>query len=115
VIEYLTTTNQKNPSSLFIVLATHDNALTLAILLLKIVLLCPSSYTHLECCIAKLIQHYESLPESDCKWLINFLEVIKVTLTIYADNVQFSLVNMSEKNSDTYRIFSQIRPESKVA
>jgi hypothetical protein len=62
-----------------------------------------------------LIQHYESLPESDCKWLINFLEVIKVTLTIYADNVQFSLVNMSDKNSDTYRIFSQIRPESKVA
>jgi hypothetical protein len=115
VIEYLTTTNHKNPSSLFIVLATHDNALTLAILLLKIVLLCPSSYTHLECCIAKLIQHYESLPESDCKWLINFLEVIKVTLTIYADNVQFSLVNMSDQNSDTYRIFSQIRPESKVA
>jgi hypothetical protein len=115
VIEYLTTTNQKNPSSLFILLATHDNALTLAILLLKIVLLCPSSYTHLECCIAKLIQHYESLPESDCKWLINFLDVLKVTLTIYTDNVQFTLVNMSGNNSDTYRIFSQIRSEPKVA
>lgn len=115
VIEYLTTTNNKSPSSLFILLATHDNALTLAILLLKIVLLCPSSYTHLECCIAKLIQHYESLPESDCKWLINFLEVLKVTLTIYTDNVQFNLVNMSEEESNTYRIFSQIRTEDKVA
>jgi hypothetical protein len=115
VIEYLTTTNNKNPSALFILLATHDNALTLAILLLKIVLLCPSSYTHLECCIAKLIQHYESLPESDCKWLINFLDVLKVTLTIYTDNVQFNLVNMSEEKSHTYRIFSQIRTEPKAA
>jgi hypothetical protein len=115
VIEYLTTTNNKNPSALFILLATHDNALTLAILLLKIVLLCPSSYTHLECCIAKLIQHYESLPESDCRWLVNFLDVLKVTLTIYTDNVQFTLVNMSGKNSDSYRIFSQIRTEPKVA
>ncbi|MDP8965138.1 MAG: hypothetical protein M3O33_14390, partial [Cyanobacteriota bacterium] len=115
VIDYLTTTTHKNPSSLFILLATQDNALTFAILLLKIVLLCPSSYTHLECCLAKLIQHYESLPESDCAWLINFLDVLKVTLTIYTDNVQFTLVNMSGKNSDTYRIFSQIRTEPKVA
>jgi len=115
VIDYLTTTTHKNPSSLFILLATQDNALTLAILLLKIVLLCPSSYTHLECCLAKLIQHYESLPESDCAWLINFLDVLKVTLTIYTDNVEFTLVNMSGKNSDSYRIFSQIRTEPKVA
>lgn len=115
VIEYLTTTNNKSPSSLFILLATHDNALTLAIILLKIVLLCPSSYTHLGCCIAKLIQHYESVPESDCKWLIKFLEVLKITLTIYTDNVQFNLVNMSEENSGNYRIFSQIKTETKVA
>ncbi|HEY9902855.1 MAG TPA: hypothetical protein V6D43_10555, partial [Candidatus Sericytochromatia bacterium] len=115
VIDYLTTTTHKNPSSLFILLATQDNALTLAILLLKIVLLCPSSYTHLECCLAKLIQHYESLPESDCAWLINFLDVLKVTLTIYTDNVEFTLVNMSGKNNDSYRIFSQIRTEPKVA
>ena len=115
VIDYLTMTANKNPSSLFILLATHDNALTLAILLLKIVLLCPSTSTHLECCIAKLIQHYESLPESDCKWLINFLEVLKVTLTIYTDNVQFNLVSMSEDQSKTYRIFSQAKSDIKVA
>jgi hypothetical protein len=29
--------------------------------------------------------------------------------------VQFTLVNMSGNNSDTYRIFSQIRSEPKVA
>ncbi len=115
VIEYFTTTNNKTPSSLFILLATHDNALTLTILLLKIVLLCPSSYTHLECCIAKLIQHYESVPESDCRWLIKFLEVLKVTLTMYTDNVQFNLVSMSEDKSANYRIFSQIKSETNVA
>lgn len=115
VIDYLTTTNHKKPSALFILLATQDNALTLAILLLKIVLLCPSTYTHLECCIAKLIQHYESLAESDCKWLIRFLEVLKVTLTIYTDNVQFNLVSMSGNNSNTYRIFSQTKSEIQVA
>jgi hypothetical protein len=115
VIEYFTTTNNKTPSSLFILLATHDNALTLTILLLKIVLLCPSSYTHLECCIAKLVQHYESVPESDCRWLIKFLEVLKVTLTMYTDNVQFNLVSMSGDKSANYRIFSQIKSESNVA
>jgi hypothetical protein len=29
--------------------------------------------------------------------------------------VEFTLVNMSGKNSDSYRIFSQIRTEPKVA
>lgn len=115
VIDYLTTTDHKNPSALFILLATQDNALTLAILLLKIVLLCPSTYTHLECCIAKLIQHYESLSESDCKWLIRFLEVLKVTLTIYTENVQFNLVNMSDDKSEGCRIFSQIKSGIQVA
>lgn len=115
VIDYLTTTNHKNPSALFILLATQDNALTLAILLLKIVLLCPSTYTHLECCIAKLIQHYESLAESDCKWLIHFLEVLKVTLTISTGNVQFNLVSIEGNNSNTYRIFSQTKSEIRVA
>ncbi|HAA28942.1 MAG TPA: hypothetical protein DCE56_16195 [Cyanobacteria bacterium UBA8553] len=115
LIDYLTTTDHKNPSALFILLATQDNALTLAILLLKIVLLCPSTYTHLECCIARLIQHYESLSASDCKWLIRFLEVLKVTLTIYTDNVQFNLVNMSDEKCNGYRIFSQTKSGTQVA
>ncbi len=115
IIEYLTTANQKNPSSLFIQLATKDNALTLAILMVKIVLICPATRTHLECCLAKLIQHYESQPESECQWLINFLDVFKVTLTIYTENVQFNLVNIPGNNRNAYRVFSQIRNENKVA
>ena len=117
IIEYLTTVNQKEPSPLFVSLATQGCALTLATLLLKIVLLCPPSATHLECCLAQLVQHYESHPESECQWLIRFLEVLQVTLVIYADNVRYNLLNMSEKKREipgtqegsTYRIFSQIK------
>ena len=117
VIEYLTTMDRKNPSQLFILLIAHGQTLTLAILLLKIILLCPQTYTHLECCVAQLIQHYKNQPESECQWLINFLEVIQLTLTIYAEDVRYNLVNMSEYKQDigttdeenVYRIFSQMK------
>ena len=120
VIEYLTTVDRKNPSLLFILLATQGKALTLATLLLKIVLICPSTHTHLECCLAQLIQHYQCQPESECQWLTNFLEIIQLLLTLYAENVRYDLVNMSEckqemNTSDQrnfYRIFSQIKGEA---
>lgn len=117
LIEYLTTMNHKNPSRLFITLISQGKSLTLAILLLKIVLLCPQTHFHLECCLAQLIQYYKNQPEAECKWLINFLEVIQLTLTIYIEDVQYNLVNMSKGNSHSratdeeniYRIFSQIK------
>lgn len=121
LIESLTTVDGENPSLLFIVLATQGKALTLGILLLKIVLICPQTYSHLECCIAQLIVHYQCQPESECQWLTHFLEVIQVILTIYADDVQYELVNMSEykqemktdEKGNFYRIFSQIKSEAK--
>jgi hypothetical protein len=122
LIEYFTTTDQQNPSLLFILLITQGKALTLAILLLKIILLCPSSHVHLECCLAQLIQYYKTQPESQCEWLIHFLEVIQVTLTIYAEDVRYSLLNMSEYTQErvandggnVYRIFSQMERESRM-
>ena len=121
VIEYFTTVDRENPSLLFILLITQDNALTLAIILVKIVLLCPPTHTHLECCLAQVIQYYKSKPESECQWLIDFLEVIQVTLTIYAEDVQYNLVNMPESKQEmavndegnAYRIFSQMKREAK--
>ncbi len=117
LIEYLTTMNQRNPSLLFVTLITQGKSLTLAILLLKIVLLCPQTHSHLECCLAQLIQYYKNQQEAECEWLINFLEVIQLTLTIYIEDVQYNLVNMSEGNPNSratdeeniYRIFSQIK------
>ncbi len=124
VIECLTTMDRKNPSRLFISLIAQGQALTLAILLLKIILLCPQTHTHLECCLAQLIQHYKSQTERECQWLINFLEVIQLTLTIYADDVQFNLVDMSEQNQAIgatdaeniyiYRIFSQMKRKAET-
>ncbi len=121
IIEYFTTVNRESPSLLFTLLATQGKALNLAIILLKIVLLCPQTYTHLECCIAQLIRYYKSQTESECQWLIHFLEVIQLTLTIYAEDVRYELVKMSECKRDvsspeernTYRIFSQMKGEAK--
>jgi hypothetical protein len=120
VIEYLTTADRENPSLLFILLATQDQALTLAIFLLKIVLICPATHTHLECCLAQLIQHYKYQPESECEWLTYFLDIIRVILTIYTENVRYELVNMSKYQQDKfakneeniYRIFSQMKREA---
>jgi hypothetical protein len=90
--------------------------------MLKIILLCPSVHTHLECCLARVIQHYQNQPESECQWLIHFLEVIQVTLTIYVEDVQYNLVKMSDykpgmiasDRETVYRIFSQIKRDAKT-
>ncbi len=130
LIEYFTTGNLRsaaalryrgNPSRLFILLATQGKVFTLAIFLLKLVLLCPATHTHLECCLAQLIQHYTSQSECECQWLIDFLEIIQVTLTIYTEDVRYNLVNMSEPKREIaangegngYRIFTQTRGEAK--
>lgn len=117
LIEYLTTEKNLEPSSLFVSLASQGNPLTLAILLLKVILICPSSRTHLEVCMANLIQHYEAYSSEECQWVINFLEITKIILTIYTENVQYNLVNMEQSNlvpqsvngKDGYRIFSQVK------
>ena len=122
IIEYLTTVNQENPSQLFILLLSQDQALTLVIFLLKLVLICPASHTHLECCLAQLIQHYKSQSETECQWLIHFVEVIQVTLTVYVEDVRYNLVNMTDykremtanDEENVYRIFSQMKQEFKT-
>jgi len=94
---------------------TQLNPLTLAILILKIILISPYSQTYLELCFARLIQYYQDESAGDCQWLINFLEVCQIALTIYGENVQYNLVNMSEKTSEEQlfidlnncRVFSQ--------
>jgi predicted nucleic acid-binding protein len=118
VIEYLTTENHHEPSYLFITLLSHGSPLTLVIVLLKLILICRYSRTHLEARIANLIKHYEGLLEEECKWVVNFFEIFRITMAIFTENVEFSLVSMKDQFSDTcgsnghnspetYRIFSQ--------
>ena len=50
-------------------------------------------------------------------WIINFIEVFNITFAIYAENVEYNLIQMkgtspqaeSQANLDTYRIFSQLK------
>ncbi len=117
VINYLTM-EQKNtePSPLFMLLISQNNPLTVVIVLLKIVLICRNSRGHLESRIAALIKYYEKYSDSECAWIINFLEVFNITFAIYADNVEYNLIKMETDNTtslhpqfnlDAYRVFSQ--------
>ncbi len=125
VIEYLTTENQKEPSPLFVLLLSKGNPLTLVVTLLKIILICKHSRTHLEARIAELIKYYQDYPEDECAWVVNFLEVFNVTFAIHAENVQYNLIKMEPEGApqplpasifdpDKYRIFSQVKTEPKA-
>ncbi|MBN3907785.1 MAG: hypothetical protein HWQ35_14855 [Nostoc sp. NMS1] len=116
VIDCLTIENGKAPSSLFILLIAQGHALTLVIILLKIILICKNSRRHLETRIAHLIRFYENYPEDECKGVIHFMEIFNITFAIYAENVEYNLIKMEEEQSsnpqfnlDGYRVFSQMK------
>ncbi|GAA6624328.1 hypothetical protein [Scytonema sp. NUACC26] len=117
VIDYLTTENGKEPSSLFILLLSQGHPLTLVIVLLKIILVSRNSRIHLESRIAYLIRYYNKYPEDECKWLIHFIEIFNITFAIYAENVEYNLIKIKEDkplaepqlNLDDYHIFSQLK------
>ncbi|MCC3418211.1 MAG: hypothetical protein JGK28_09625 [Microcoleus sp. PH2017_07_MST_O_A] len=115
LIKCLTVENSGEPTALFLIFVTQLNPLTLAILMLKIILISPYSQTYLELCFARLIEYYQDNSAAECQWLIKFLEVCQIALTIYGDNVQYNLVNMSDNNQEEHlfidlnncRVFSQ--------
>jgi hypothetical protein len=115
LIKCLTVENTGEPSALFLIFFSHLNPLNLGILLLKLVLISPHSRTNLELYLARLIQYHQEHSAVECQWLINFLEICQISLTIYGENVQYNLVNMSENDRDdrlivdlnNCRVFSQ--------
>jgi hypothetical protein len=117
VLEYLTTENHQEPSSLFVLLLSQGNSLTLVIVLLKIILICRYARTHLEARIADLIRYYSSYSEDECQWVVNFFEMFRIITAIYTENIEYNLVNMNAScsrqppNADAamYRIFSQLK------
>jgi hypothetical protein len=120
VLEILTTVDRKQPSRLFSMFLAQGNPLILVILLLKITLFCRNVQAHLELRIADLIRYYETFSEADCRWVINFFEVFRITFSVYAENTEYNLVKIHQGhetgsttiNLDTYRIFSQLRRNS---
>jgi uncharacterized protein YjbI with pentapeptide repeats len=117
IIEWLTTKDGQKPSYLFVLLTTQGNTLTLAVILLKIILICQYVRTHLEVCIAQLIRYYEKYPENECQWFINFIEIFNIVFAMYTENVQYNLVKVRDNNLasqpadklERYRVFSQFR------
>jgi hypothetical protein len=119
VIDFLTTENRQQPSSMFVLLLSQGNPMTLVIALLKLILASRNSRLYLEARIADLIHYYENYPEDECRWVVNFLEIFNVIFTIHAENVQYNLIRMEEidqnelqddlGNLDAYRIFSQAK------
>jgi hypothetical protein len=118
VVDCLTTENGKEPSPLFVLLLSQGNPLTMVIVLLKVVLICKNVRSHLELRIADLINYYNQYPENECKWVINFIEIFNITFAIYAENVEYNLISMSNEkasiynphlNLDDYHLFSQLK------
>jgi hypothetical protein len=119
IVDYLTKDNNDFPSERFVSLICQGHQLTLAIIFLKLILICPNGRMHLEKRIAELIKYYQKIPETDCEWAIHFFEVFNITFTIYGDNdVEYSLIrtHRAKESSDeddatlaNYHIFSQYR------
>jgi len=125
VIDFLTTENRQDPAELFVLLLSQGNPLTLVVVLLKIILISPNSRSHLETSVATLIEYYQKYSEAECQWIIYFLELFNITFAIYAENVEYSLVNMQNSNGNsssnerswnwnTWRIFSQLKQDNKI-
>jgi hypothetical protein len=114
IIQILTLDDEKRPSVLFDFFLSQDNPMTLVILLLKVVLLRRDCRLQLETCIAALIKFHSQYPEEECRAFINFLDILNVTLAIYEEDTDYSIVRMSssceasqnEADLDNYRVFS---------
>lgn len=117
IIDTLMTEDRRTPTFLFTKLLAQQSSVTLAIILLKLVLISPNSHAYLEARIADLITYYEQFPPEDCQWIIHFLEVFRVIFTLYTENVEYSLVQITDQHANpnvvssdefkSFRIFSQ--------
>jgi hypothetical protein len=120
VIDCLTTEKGREPSQLFVLLLSQGNPLTLVVVLLKVILICKNARSHLEIRMADLIAYYDKYPEEECQWLINFIEIFNITFAIYAENVEYNLINMKQDeqtsqpkvNLNGYRVFSQLKVDA---
>ncbi|GAX42216.1 hypothetical protein NIES4075_32160 [Tolypothrix sp. NIES-4075] len=120
VIDCLTTEKGREPSQLFVLLLSQGHPLTLVVVLLKVILICQNARSHLEIRMADLIGYYDNYPEDECQWVINFIEIFNITFAIYAENVEYNLINMKQDeqtsqpmvNLDAYRVFSQLKVDA---
>lgn len=114
ILQYILLNERRHPSDFLQLSLENNNFLNPVILLLKVVLLFPKSRLYLENYIAELIRFYSNYDESECRSFITFLDVLNVTLAIFDEDTDYSLVRMkniendiSDANLENYRVFSQ--------
>lgn len=116
ILHHLLLNEHRHPSTFLQLSLDSNNFLSPVILLLKIVLLCPKSRLYLESYIAELIKFYSFYDEVECRSFISFLDILNVTLAIFDEDTDYSLVKMKDYESDipdvnldNYRVFSQYK------
>ncbi len=116
VLQYLLLSERRKPSEFLQLSLEYDNFLNPIILLLKIVLIQPHIRFYLEGYVADLIKFYSVYEETECQAFINFLDVLNVTLAIFDEDTDYSLIKMkniendlTDVNLDNYRVFSQLK------
>jgi hypothetical protein len=115
-LQYLLLSERRKPSEFLQLSLEYDNFLNPIILLLKIVLIQPHIRFYLEGYVADLIKFYSVYEETECQAFINFLDVLNVTLAIFDEDTDYSLIKMkniendlTDINLDNYRVFSQLK------
>jgi hypothetical protein len=112
LIRWLTTETGAVPSPIFKAAIASNNQMSLAISLLQLILISPNSIANLELCLAYLLQYYEPFPESNFPSAVQFFEIVRIALAMYASNVEYSLVKIKQVSPQTgaidldhYRVF----------
>jgi hypothetical protein len=115
-LKYILLDERRHPSEFVKFVLEFNSVLTLVILLLKIVLIFPNIRLYLENHIAELIKFYSACEEEECRVFIDFLDVLNVTLAIFDEDTDYSLIKMNKNDTDQdlcdpdlndYRVFSQ--------
>ncbi len=116
VLRYLLLNESRQPSEFLKLSLEYNNFLNPVILLLKIVLIHPNLRFYLESYVAELIKFYSSYEETECWAFINFLDVLNVTLAVFDEDTNYSLIKMNNVENDllginleNYRVFSQTK------
>lgn len=90
IISYLLNPNSfADPTHPFTLLMIQRDFLSLSVILLKLVLMSPHSYSPLILALDNLMQAYRHKPKAECEWLTGLLETMQVILTLAVKEDQY--------------------------
>ena len=111
LLKHILLDRYRHPSRFLQFAINAQNFLGLIIILLKIVLLCPDSRRYLEGYVAELINFFSVYSEEECNDFIKFLDVLNVTLAIFDDDTDYSLIKMHNDCDRIYNEYLDTQPQ----